>query len=60
MWALIESGLRERFRAHPGVRAALPAAVDQVRRELEALGVAVAPRVPPLDADLWWEKPQPA
>jgi hydrogenase maturation protease len=47
-------------RLSPEVRAALPAAVDQVRRELEALGVAVAPRVPPLDADLWWEKPQPA
>jgi hydrogenase maturation protease len=40
------------------VRAALPAAVEQVRTELLALGVPVTPRVPPLAADLWWEKPQ--
>jgi LAO/AO transport system kinase len=30
MWALIDAGLRERFRAHPGVRAALPACAAQV------------------------------
>jgi hydrogenase maturation protease len=42
----------------PQVRAALPAAVEQVRAELTALGVAVTPRQPPLVADLWWEKPQ--
>jgi LAO/AO transport system kinase len=30
MWALIDSGLRERFRAHPGVREALPACSAQV------------------------------
>ncbi len=30
MWALIDSGLRERFRAHPGVRAALPTCSAQV------------------------------
>ena len=42
----------------PAVRAALPAAVAQVRAELVALGVAVTPRLPPLAADLWWEKPQ--
>ncbi|MBK9518177.1 MAG: hydrogenase maturation protease [Anaeromyxobacter sp.] len=45
-------------RLTPEVRAALPAAVEQVRLELLALGVPVAPRVPPLEADLWWEKPQ--
>ena len=44
----------------PEVRAALPAAVAQVKAELEALGVAVTPRVPPLTPDLWWEKPQHA
>lgn len=44
----------------PAVRAALPAAVAQVKAELEALGVAVTPRDPPLAADLWWEKPQHA
>ena len=42
------------------VRAALPAAVEQVRAELTALGVPVTPRRPPLTADLWWEKPQHA
>jgi LAO/AO transport system kinase len=30
MWALIDTGLRERFRAHPGVRAALPGCSAQV------------------------------
>jgi LAO/AO transport system kinase len=30
MWALIDAGLRERFRAHPGVRAALPECSSQV------------------------------
>jgi hydrogenase maturation protease len=45
-------------RLTPEVRAALPAAVAQVRDELSALGVAVTPRRPPLAADLWWEKPQ--
>jgi LAO/AO transport system kinase len=30
MWALIDTGLRERFRAHPGVRTALSAASAQV------------------------------
>jgi len=30
MWALIDTGLRERFRAHPGVRAALPECSAQV------------------------------
>jgi LAO/AO transport system kinase len=30
MWALIDMGLRERFRGHPGVRAALPACSAQV------------------------------
>lgn len=30
MWTLIDAGLRERFRVHPGVRAALPACAAQV------------------------------
>jgi hydrogenase maturation protease len=50
----VESGCR----LTPAVRAAIPGAVAQVKRELEALGVAVTPRQPPLTADLWWEKPQ--
>jgi LAO/AO transport system kinase len=37
MWQRIDSGLRERFRAHPAVQAALPALVADVR----------AGRVPP-------------
>jgi hydrogenase maturation protease len=45
-------------RLTPEVRAALPGAVAQVKAELEALGVAVTPRLPPLAADLWWERPQ--
>lgn len=40
----------------PEVRAAIPAAVERVADELAALGVAVAARVPPREADLWWEK----
>jgi hydrogenase maturation protease len=40
----------------PEVRAAVPAAVAQVVKELLALGLRVAPRVPPLEPDLWWEK----
>jgi hydrogenase maturation protease len=42
----------------PEARAALPAAVAAVKTALEAAGVAVEPRVPPLAPDLWWEKPQ--
>jgi hydrogenase maturation protease len=41
-------------------RAALPGAVERVRAELVALGVPVARRDPPLDPDLWWERPAPA
>jgi len=45
-------------RLSPEARAALPGAVEAVRVELEALGVQVVRRDPPLDPDLWWEKPQ--
>jgi hydrogenase maturation protease len=38
------------------VRAALPAAVEAVGRELAALGVALRERVPPREPDLWWER----
>jgi hydrogenase maturation protease len=40
----------------PAVRAAIPAAVQRVLRELAALGVAGTPREPPEAPDLWWEK----
>ena len=38
----------------PEVAAALPLAVSAVLAELETLGVPVAPRNDPRDADLWW------
>ena len=36
----VEAGLRERFRAHPAVRAALPAAIEDVRAGRVAASVA--------------------
>ncbi len=38
------------------VRAALPAALAAVVEEVAALGVTLAPRVPPAAPDLWWER----
>lgn len=38
------------------VRAAVPKLVEQVLAELRALGVSPAPRVPPAEPDLWWER----
>jgi hydrogenase maturation protease len=38
------------------VRAAVPAAVEAIARELAALGVALRERTPPVEPDLWWEK----
>jgi hydrogenase maturation protease len=52
--AQVETGIA----LSPEVRAAIPGAVLQVARELEALGVPVTERVPPLEPDLWWEKPR--
>jgi hydrogenase maturation protease len=40
----------------PEVRAAVPAAVAKVLKELEALGVRAVERTPPGEPDLWWEK----
>jgi hydrogenase maturation protease len=40
----------------PEVRAAVPAAVEAVARELAALGVALRAHVPPREPDLWWER----
>jgi len=40
MWERIEAGLRERFRRHAGVRAALPAISDEVRAGRLAASVA--------------------
>jgi len=40
MWERIEAGLRQRFRGHPGVRAALPAVADDVRSGRLAASVA--------------------
>jgi hydrogenase maturation protease len=52
--ASIEFGCRLSAEA----RAALPAAVAAGRSALEAVGVTVVPRDPPLVPDLWWERPQ--
>jgi len=41
----------------PEAQAALPRALAQVKAELAALGVPVAPRVPPRAPDLWWARP---
>jgi hydrogenase maturation protease len=38
------------------VRAAVPAAVAEVVRELAGLGVALPERSPPRAPDLWWER----
>jgi hydrogenase maturation protease len=40
----------------PAVREAIPGAVAAVVRELLSLGVRAEERVPPLEADLWWER----
>jgi LAO/AO transport system kinase len=40
MWERIEAGLRQRFRAHAAVRAALPAVTDEVRAGRLAASVA--------------------
>ncbi len=40
MWERIEAGLRQRFKAHPGVRQALPALTDDVRAGRVAASVA--------------------
>ena len=39
------------------VRAAIPAAVEEVLRELERLGVPASPRPGAVPASPWWEKP---
>jgi hydrogenase maturation protease len=38
------------------VRAAIPAAIAETLRQLRALGVEPAPRDPPAEPDLWWER----
>lgn len=40
----------------PPVRAAVPAAVDEVVRQLAALGVPAQRRPDPREPDLWWER----
>ena len=40
MWERVDAGLRQRFRAHPAVRAALPGIVDDVRHARLAASVA--------------------
>lgn len=50
--AQVETGIR----LSPEVRAALPAAVERVVAELEALGATPRRRDPPGAPDLWWER----
>jgi hydrogenase maturation protease len=50
--ASVESGLR----LSDAVRAAVPAAVAAVARELSALGIELRERIPPRDPEVWWEK----
>jgi len=38
------------------VRAALPAVIERIRRELAAAGVTPVPRAEPLPVDIWWER----
>jgi hydrogenase maturation protease len=40
----------------PPVRAAVPAALDAVLRQLAALGAPATPRARPRAPDLWWER----
>jgi hydrogenase maturation protease len=40
----------------PPVSASVPAAVEELLRQLAALGVVAIPRAEPLPPDLWWEK----
>jgi hydrogenase maturation protease len=40
----------------PAVRAAVPAALDEVLKQLAALGAAAHPRALPRAPDLWWER----
>ncbi len=40
----------------PPVRAALPAALDEVLRQLAALGTPAVARPHPREPDLWWER----
>jgi LAO/AO transport system kinase len=40
MWALIDAGLKQRFKAHPAVQQQLPALADQVRAGTVAASVA--------------------
>ena len=39
----------------PPVRASVPAAIDELLRQLTALGVSATPRAEPREPDLWWE-----
>jgi hydrogenase maturation protease len=40
----------------PPVRAALPGVLDEVLKQLAALGAAATPRAEPRAPDLWWER----
>ena len=43
----------------PAVRQALPRGLEALLAELRRLGAAFEERVPPLEPELWWERPAP-
>lgn len=53
---VIPGALRTGVGLTPAVAAAVPAAVEAVRRELERLGHPLPRRLDPAEPDLWWER----
>jgi len=40
----------------PPVQASVPGAIEELLRQLAALGIAATPRAEPREPDLWWER----
>jgi len=57
---VIPANVRMGVGLSPGLRVAVPQAVEAVRQELLALRVALEPRPEALAPDLWWERKRPA
>jgi len=54
---VVAASTESRVGLTPAVRAAIPAAVGEVLRELERLGAAATPRATPETVTPWWEAP---